>query len=153
MTPPTELTLVTNSPAIAYELVDERILVIVTPGELDQHMRLLAGRWTTDFLAGLNFGLAFCSSAGITLDAGVEIWAKRLELLKEAIPSTARAAFLSMRDGWEGSFGQVLQDAGGRLGIVNRPSLSVTAERCALVPVFVTVTVAPGRAPRVESVT
>jgi putative tryptophan/tyrosine transport system substrate-binding protein len=54
---------------------------------------------------------------GITLDAGVEIWAKRLELLKEAIPSTARAAFLSMRDGWEGSFGQVLQDASGRLGI------------------------------------
>ena len=33
--PATELTLVTNSPAIAYELVDERILVIVTPGELD----------------------------------------------------------------------------------------------------------------------
>ena len=59
--PATELTLVTNSPAIAYELVDERILVIVTPGELDQHMRLLAGRWTTDFLSGLNFELAFCS--------------------------------------------------------------------------------------------
>jgi len=54
---------------------------------------------------------------GITLDAGVEIWAKRLELLKEAIPSIAKAAFLGMREGWEGSFGQVLQDAGGRLGI------------------------------------
>ena len=54
---------------------------------------------------------------GITLDAGVEIWAKRLELLKEAIPSTGKIAFLGMRDGWEGSFGQVLQDAGGRLGI------------------------------------
>jgi DeoR/GlpR family transcriptional regulator of sugar metabolism len=69
--PTTEVTLVTNSPAIAYELVDERILVIVTPGELDQHMRLLAGRWTTDFLAGLNFELAFCSAAGLTLDAGL----------------------------------------------------------------------------------
>src|SRR3954449_1867648 len=69
--PTTELTLVTNSPAIAYELVDERILVIVTPGELDQHMRLLAGRWTTDFLAGLNFELAFVSCAGVTLDAGL----------------------------------------------------------------------------------
>ena len=45
--------------------------MIVTPGELDQHMRLLAGRWTTDFLAGLNFELAFCSSAGVTLDAGL----------------------------------------------------------------------------------
>jgi DeoR family fructose operon transcriptional repressor len=69
--PATDVTLVTNSPAIAYELVDERILVIVPPGELDQHMRLLAGRWTTDFLAGLNFELAFCSAAGLTLEAGL----------------------------------------------------------------------------------
>ena len=54
---------------------------------------------------------------GITLDAGIEIWGKRLEILKEAVPSTAEAAFLGMRDGWEGSFGQFLRDAGGRLGI------------------------------------
>ena len=54
---------------------------------------------------------------GITLDAGIEIWGKRLEMLKEAIPSTAKAAFLGMRDGWEGSSEQVLRDAGGRLGI------------------------------------
>ncbi len=54
---------------------------------------------------------------GITLDAGIEIWGKRLEILKEAVPSTAKAAFLGMRDGWEGSFGQFLRDAGGRLGI------------------------------------
>src|SRR6266436_6551828 len=31
---------------------------------------------------------------GITLDAGVDVWGKRLEILKEAIPSTAKAAFL-----------------------------------------------------------
>ena len=54
---------------------------------------------------------------GITLDAGIEIWGKRLELLKEAVPSTAKAAFLGMREGWEGSFGQFLRDAGRRLGI------------------------------------
>jgi putative ABC transport system substrate-binding protein len=54
---------------------------------------------------------------GITLDAGIEIWGKRLEMLKEAIPSTARAAFLGMRDGWDESFGQVLRDASSRLGI------------------------------------
>jgi len=54
---------------------------------------------------------------GITLDAGIEIWGKRLEMLKEAIPSTARAAFLGMRDGWDESFGHVLRDAGSRLGI------------------------------------
>jgi len=54
---------------------------------------------------------------GITLDAGTEIWGKRLEMLKEAIPSTAKAAFLGMRDGWEGSSGQILRDSGSRLGI------------------------------------
>jgi putative tryptophan/tyrosine transport system substrate-binding protein len=54
---------------------------------------------------------------GITLDAGIEIWGKRLELLKAAVPSTANAAFLGMRDGWEGSFGQALRDIGGQLGI------------------------------------
>src|SRR5260221_14433644 len=37
---------------------------------------------------------------GITLDAGIEVWGKRLEMLKEAVPSTAKAAFLGMRDGW-----------------------------------------------------
>src|SRR5947209_3963907 len=40
---------------------------------------------------------------GITLDAGIELWGKRLELLKEAVPSIASVAFLSMREGWEGS--------------------------------------------------
>src|SRR3979411_522552 len=54
---------------------------------------------------------------GITLDAGIEIWGKRLAILKEAIPSTTKAAFLGMREGWEGTSGQVLRDAGGRLGI------------------------------------
>ena len=54
---------------------------------------------------------------GVTLDAGIEIWGKRLQMLKEAIPSTTKAAFLGMRDGWEGSSGQVLRDAGGQLGI------------------------------------
>jgi putative ABC transport system substrate-binding protein len=54
---------------------------------------------------------------GITLDAGVEIWGKRLQLLKQAIPSTTKVAFLGMREGWEGSSEQILRDAGAQLGI------------------------------------
>jgi putative tryptophan/tyrosine transport system substrate-binding protein len=54
---------------------------------------------------------------GITLDAGIEIWGKRLAILKEAIPSIAKATFLGMREGWEGTSGQVLRDASDRLGI------------------------------------
>jgi DeoR/GlpR family transcriptional regulator of sugar metabolism len=69
--PPKELTLVTNSPAIAHEIVAEPIHVVVAPGELDQHMRLLAGRWTAEFLANLNFAQAFISAAGVTLEHGL----------------------------------------------------------------------------------
>jgi len=69
--PPNELTLVTNSPAIAYEVIAEPMHVVVCPGELDQHMRMLAGRWTVEFMHELNFDLAFVSAAGLTLDAGL----------------------------------------------------------------------------------
>ncbi len=69
--PPRELTLVTNSPAIANEVTAESIHVVVTPGELDQHLRMLAGRWTVEFLANLNFAVAFVSAAGITLEHGL----------------------------------------------------------------------------------
>lgn len=54
---------------------------------------------------------------GVTLDAGIEIWGKRLQILKEAIPSAAKVAFLGMREGWEGSSGQILRDIGGSWGI------------------------------------
>jgi len=51
--PPNELTLVTNSPAIAYEIQSEPIHVVIAPGELDQHMRMIAG------------------AAGVSLDQGL----------------------------------------------------------------------------------
>lgn len=69
--PPRALTLVTNSPAIAFELRAEPIHVIVTPGEVDQTLRMIAGRWTVEFLEGLNFSTAFISAAGITLEQGL----------------------------------------------------------------------------------
>jgi DeoR/GlpR family transcriptional regulator of sugar metabolism len=69
--PPNELTLVTNSPAIAYEVIAEPMHVVVCPGELDQHMRMIAGRWTVEFIGDLNFDTAFVSAAGLTLDAGL----------------------------------------------------------------------------------
>src|SRR3954451_24035933 len=69
--PPTELTLVTNSPAIALGLTADTIHVIVPPGELNQHMRVLTGRWTVDFLVELNISMAFISAAGISLEHGL----------------------------------------------------------------------------------
>jgi DeoR/GlpR family transcriptional regulator of sugar metabolism len=69
--PPNELTLVTSSPAIAYEMQAEPVHVVVAPGELDQHMRMIAGRWTVEFVSQLNFDLAFVSAAGLTVEEGL----------------------------------------------------------------------------------
>jgi putative tryptophan/tyrosine transport system substrate-binding protein len=40
-----------------------------------------------------------------------EFVAKRLQLLKEAVPSASRIAFLNMRKTWEGAYGQAFQPA------------------------------------------
>jgi DeoR family fructose operon transcriptional repressor len=88
--PPKELTLVTNSPAIAHEIVGDSIHVVVTPGELDQHMRLLAGRWTVEFLGHLNFAVAFVSAAGITLEHGLTTSRRPLADVINAAGGSAR---------------------------------------------------------------
>jgi putative tryptophan/tyrosine transport system substrate-binding protein len=54
---------------------------------------------------------------GVSRDAGVDIWGKRLQILKEAIPSASTVAFFGFREIWEGPAGQVLRDASHQLGI------------------------------------
>jgi DeoR family fructose operon transcriptional repressor len=56
---------------IAAEIRADQIHVVVCPGELDQHTRMITGRWTTEFILRLNFDLAFVSAAGVTLEAGL----------------------------------------------------------------------------------
>jgi len=93
--PPNEVTLVTNSPAIAYEVQSETMHVVVCPGELDQHMRMLAGRWTVEFLAELNFAVAFVSAAGVTLEQGLTTARRPLaDVLNAARASAERSVGL-----------------------------------------------------------
>jgi putative ABC transport system substrate-binding protein len=54
---------------------------------------------------------------GIALDAGIEMQGKHLELLKEAVPSASRVAYLSPRLQWEGAWGREVIATGKRLGI------------------------------------
>jgi DeoR/GlpR family transcriptional regulator of sugar metabolism len=89
LAPPRELTLVTNSPAIALGVTAESIHVIVAPGELNQHMRVLGGRWTVDFLAQLNVAIAFISAAGITLEHGLTTSRKAIADTLDAAMSVA----------------------------------------------------------------
>jgi DeoR/GlpR family transcriptional regulator of sugar metabolism len=141
--PPNELTLVTNSPAIAYEVLAEPMHVVVCPGELDQHMRMIAGRWTVEFIGDLNFDTAFVSAAGLTLDAGLTTSRRPLADVVNAARAAAgqtvglidstkvgRASLVSIApaheldvivsdDGLEETVAEEYRTAGVRLEIVN----------------------------------
>ncbi len=54
---------------------------------------------------------------GVSVDAGVEVWGKRLELLAQAVTDLKRVAFLSTQGGWNGAGGRAVRDAAQALGI------------------------------------
>jgi putative ABC transport system substrate-binding protein len=62
---------------------------------------------------------------GITVDVGwdSEINGKRLQILKEAVPSASKIAVLAMRTRWEGTEGQQFGDASRRLAVSLTPIL------------------------------
>ena len=51
---------------------------------------------------------------GFTVDPGVDVVAKRFELLKQALPHATRVAFLTTQQGWDGMQGRVMREAGQR---------------------------------------
>ena len=65
---------------------------------------------------------------GVSINAGIEIYAKRLQILKEALPSAARICHL-LSGTWYGGDYDVMQDAGARLGIaITRTEMPVVNE-------------------------
>ena len=54
---------------------------------------------------------------GFTVNAGPEIETKRLEMLKEAVPSASRVAFLGDKNDWEEPRGKSVRAAALTLGI------------------------------------
>jgi putative ABC transport system substrate-binding protein len=55
---------------------------------------------------------------GVSIFAGYEIYGKRLQILKEAVPSASKVAFLRIpASGVENDFAQQLRELSGRLGI------------------------------------
>ncbi len=84
------LTIVTNSPMVSTHLMAPLIHVIVLPGELNQTMRSVTGRWTVEFIEQLSFNVAFVSAAGITESDGLMTTQRELAEVTKA--SFARAA-------------------------------------------------------------
>jgi ABC-type uncharacterized transport system substrate-binding protein len=56
---------------------------------------------------------------GASVDAGIEIWSKRLALLKEMVPAASRIGFLASRIHWEatGRSGEATRAAAAKLGL------------------------------------
>ncbi len=54
---------------------------------------------------------------GVSVDAGIEIWGKRLELLSEAVPKLSNVLFVSTQGGWDGAGGRTVRDAAQKLGL------------------------------------
>lgn len=84
------LTLVTNSPAIAGEFDHEGVHLIVTPGEVDQNLRMIGGRWTVEFLGQLNFATSFISAIGVTPEAGLSTAQRNIADVLRAVRAASR---------------------------------------------------------------
>jgi putative ABC transport system substrate-binding protein len=54
---------------------------------------------------------------GTSLDAGIDIWTKRLELLQEVAPKASRIEFLGSRAAWNGPYGAAIRAAAQKVGI------------------------------------
>lgn len=65
------LTVVTNSPAIIFQMHAAWAHVVVTPGDLDQSIRAIVGPWTVDFLQSVRLTTAFVSAGGLTTELGL----------------------------------------------------------------------------------
>jgi DeoR family fructose operon transcriptional repressor len=84
------LTMVTNSPVVAAEFEHDGVHLIVAPGEVDQNMRLIGGRWTVEFLRQLNFATSFVSAAGITPERGLSTAQRNIADVLGAVQEASR---------------------------------------------------------------
>jgi len=111
---------------IAREVVDTNPDVISCPGT-PMTLRLKAATTTIPIVAitgdPIRFGLVSNLArpggniTGVSVDAGVEVWAKRLELLSSAVPKLINVVFVSSEGGWTGAGGQAVRDGAQKLGI------------------------------------
>lgn len=54
---------------------------------------------------------------GVNSESGVEIWGKRLQLLKETIPAASKVAWLSVQINWQNPLNRQLIESSRRLGL------------------------------------
>ena len=112
--------------ALAREVVEKRPDIIVTGGT-PLTLRFKAATTTVPVVTmtgdPIRFGIITNLArpggniTGVSVDAGIEIWGKRLALLAEAVPNLKRVVFVSTKGAWNAPGGRAVQDAAQKLGI------------------------------------
>ena len=116
-----------RAPELVAELVRLRVDVIVTAANPVAHaakeattsIPIVMATSRNPVEAGLVANLARPGGnvTGFSLDTGPEIYAKRLQLLKEFAPTISRVAFVGDREDWESPEGKSTQTAARALGL------------------------------------
>jgi putative ABC transport system substrate-binding protein len=111
---------------LAREAVNGKPNLIVTAGFPTVELLKTATN-TTPIVAMVNdpvaTGLAASLSrpggnlTGVVVDAGLELWEKRFQLLREAIPSASSVGFLLPRDFWEQPYSHAIRQSAEKVGI------------------------------------
>jgi putative tryptophan/tyrosine transport system substrate-binding protein len=74
---------------------------------------------------------------GVSIDAGLQIWGKRLGLLREIVPNISNARLLSSQVGWEAFEGPAIRAAAGQAGITLAGAVLNTFDEAAYERAFV----------------
>jgi ABC-type uncharacterized transport system substrate-binding protein len=115
-------------PDLAREVVSRSPDLIITLGsnplaiafrEATATIPIVAGMGGDPVSLGITASLARPGGnlTGASVNAGFEIWGKRLQILKELLPSASVVGWLGLRAVWDGPITQPIREAGARLGI------------------------------------
>jgi putative ABC transport system substrate-binding protein len=55
---------------------------------------------------------------GVSVDAGIELWTKYLEMVRETVPMRTKVGFLATRQAWDQATGRTLSEIAGQAGIL-----------------------------------
>jgi putative tryptophan/tyrosine transport system substrate-binding protein len=55
---------------------------------------------------------------GVSVDAGIELWTKYLEMVRETVPMATKVGFLATRQAWDQATGRTLSEIAGQAGIL-----------------------------------
>lgn len=109
------------------ELLRMQVSVIVTIGELMTQKAKEATSTVPIVMAYSNYPVEAGvvqslarpggNVTGVNVSPTAELEAKRLQLLKEAMPGLSRVAFLGLRSEWDSPIGRSVQSGAGRLGL------------------------------------